>query len=281
MVLYSARVRGVKSTTMRSCYDEEILFFTDPLLKTIPVSYLITMRGSSRRHQYMSELQQYRPTATVVVLHNWGHRRCSKPAWVDTSAKDLWHANQHIAAKEHAEPVLVMEDDVRFAPRIVEWAAEMERFLASGEVEAYNLGAMMIVSYPISDRHVRCISCGNSQAVIYKPPAMQKMRGFSIRYLHDVEFLSHLQTFACVRPLTFQRHDRTENSRVWDPLGVLFEINRMRGFLSDPLLEFECYHDSGMKGGILFTYSISILAIYLALRWFIRYRLRQPRIDHP
>ena len=111
-----------------TCYTEEILNFDDPIFRTFSTSYVITMHNSSRREQYMRQIREYRPTARVVVLHNYGFHACNKDSWVSGTSLDLWHANQTIASRETGE----------FLPQLREWAARIEAFLVSDHcVEAY------------------------------------------------------------------------------------------------------------------------------------------------
>ena len=74
-------------------YRLETLHFDRPVLNSVPVSFLLTLEGSPRRRTYIDVLQRYRPTRTVVIIHNAGFRKVAKEG-VTSISQDLWHANQ-------------------------------------------------------------------------------------------------------------------------------------------------------------------------------------------
>lgn len=115
-----------------SPYSYEILHFTDSLFTSIKVSYLITMYNSTRRQQYIKQLNEYKPTETVVIIHNPGYLYKTEE-WVNNSFLDLLHVNKHIWSL-HSEnfprqPTILMEDDIEFVPRIRDNISSIESFL--------------------------------------------------------------------------------------------------------------------------------------------------------
>jgi hypothetical protein len=107
------------------CYRIEKLEFDNPLFTTFTTTFLITMEESIRRKEYMYELQKWKPTKNVYILHNKGFRYCQKNN-VQNSAQDLWHANKEIFKLTHniKSQILILEDDVKFTQNIFNHATE-------------------------------------------------------------------------------------------------------------------------------------------------------------
>lgn len=255
------------------CYTEEILNFDDPIFRTFSTSYIITMHKSSRRKQYMRQIRKYRPTARVVVLHNYGFRACKKPSWVCGTSLDLWHANQTIASRETGdEPVLIMEDDCEFLPQLREWAARIETFLVSDHcVEAYSLGSNPFISLPVDKHHTRMYIGGSAHAVIYSAVARKKMiqAGKPTKYAknHDTWLFSKLKTYISRIPLAVQTHPMTANSKEWAPIPyfVYAPIIRALKADSDGTFLYTYSHTFGRVGGLICPLIISKIVLVVTI----------------
>ena len=190
---------------MPGCYRREELRFSEPLFKEIPVTYLLTMEGSTRRAQYMKELREYRPTAHVVVLHNSGHRTCKKPDWVRNTISDIWHANLHIF--DRGGPVIILEDDVRFVPCIRTLAASIEKFvLYSGKVDVYLLGGQSFVNRPSLGPHIRSRFSGDAHAAIYTEKGVERVRQIPHNNLgHDSRLALWARLYISRHPCALQK----------------------------------------------------------------------------
>lgn len=194
-------------------YAHEILEFEDPVF-TFPVSYLITLHDSPRRAHYMEELRRTRPTRTVIVLHNPGKQH--KPEVTSTRA-DIWHANCEVfrATQHLASPVLIMEDDVEFAPRekLLASAGHIERVLVHA-TEVYFLGCMPIAALPM--RHDLCLGlAGAAHAVVYSARARQRIWSMDMVGLHDVMVSAITKCRTPRVPLAVQPHPLTDNAKEW------------------------------------------------------------------
>ena len=158
------------------CYEYRVLQFQEPIFKTISRTYLITMPGSKRYASYMAQLKKYRPTAEVIVVINAGYKKCKKPAWVQTSATDLWHVNCHIAEsalRDGVTPILILEDDVLFTDDFLSSAKGIENFVHKHPAPlAYKLGCSPVVSIPFETNHIRSLFGADAHAVIYNRAAL-------------------------------------------------------------------------------------------------------------
>ena len=263
-----------------TCYTEEILHFDDPIFCTFSTSYVITMHNSSRREQYMRQIREYRPTARVVVLHNYGFRACNKASWVSGTSLDLWHANQTIASRETGdEPVLILEDDCEFLPQLREWAARIEAFLVSDHrVEAYSLGSCPFISLPVDKHHTRMYIGGSAHAVIYSAVARKKMvqAGYPPKHAinHDIWlFSSKLRTFMPRVPLAVQTHPMTANSKEWVvPYFVHAPFIRALKADSDGTVAYTYLHAFGRAGGLICPFIIIVLLIIMLVVTIVKSR---------
>lgn len=252
------------------CYTLEVLTFEDPLFTTIPTAYLITMTGSSRRNRYLHQLRRYRPTGRVVVVHNRGFRACKKPAWVTTSAMDLWHANATILAKHVQEsdaPVLVLEDDVEFTEDLVSKCREIEAFVAQEHVDVYSLGSAAWLSYPVDWNHLRVLYASLTQAVIFTNKGARRFQevepglGF-----HDFDMYSQLSSYMGTTPTATQRFEHTANAELWTgPGDFLIRYNNAFGGSF-----FHVHALMSAMGGIIPFYVSLLLITRNAIRALVR-----------
>ena len=249
---------------MSACYDEEQLDFSEPLFARVPLTIVLTMWNSSRRPQYMQQLLEFRPTSRVIVLHNHGFERCQKQN-VNHSALDLWHANVYAASLAAGGPALILEDDVQFLPRIREAAANIEQFLLSQSMPcAYNLGCCPFLSLP-HRQHTRVVFGADAHAVLYNASALQRFPRISIRWLHDLELYRQLRTFTCKRPCAVQHKSATDNSAVYNVLGLplLFYAALGRGCA---VTYYERVHCTARAGGLLPTTLAILVVLVSAIR---------------
>jgi hypothetical protein len=259
------------------CYTDEIIQFTDPIFRTIPTTYVITMHGSRRRDKYMRQLREFRPTARVIILHNRGYRACKKPEWVTGTSSDLWHANLTIASRETGDaPVLVLEDDCVFLPQLRAWGARVEAFLASNDVEAYSLGSGPLLSLPVRKHHTRMFCGSFAHAVIYSAAARKKMIQLHHPPIdmpnHDTWLFLKLRTYTSRVPLAVQAHPPTENSKEWGrskipiPYSLLSPFFRCVNAHEDGTVLYKCLHICGRLGGLINVIVLVTVAAFVLVR---------------
>lgn len=229
-------------------YGHEVLTFDDPVFR-FPVSYLITMINSPRRESYLRELRAARPTRTVIVLHNPG--RAHKPG-VDSSRADIWHANREVfrATRHIADPVLVMEDDVLFAPReqLLAHAARIEGSFRSG-TELYFLGCVPLVSAATPEGDLRMLLAGMAHATVYSARARERGMQMALVGVHDVMVSAACVCRAPLRPLAAQPHPRTPNAREWG--RFCYWYMQLHAADRRPWAFYERHHAAGRAGGVL------------------------------
>lgn len=242
------------------CYRMETLEFENPTFKTISTSYLLTMEDSERRSHYMQQLQKFRPTSKVIILHNKGFKKCTKPDWVNKSSDDLFHANLYALEdhfSKHTNPVLILEDDVEFLDCFLDTSTEIEEFLSKENVDLYSLGSIPFLSIPKNSKHVRMYLGCISHAWIYTFSGAQKSKKIRLSTTHDFEVVKRLKTYIGTKPCAIQKFEETENSASWNFGGIILKYNQFFGRHLFPI-----HHFVGCCGGLV-GFIIIIIIFYL------------------
>ena len=255
-----------------NCYEEELLTYDDPLFAQVPLTFLITMTGSKRRSEYMTELNKFRLTAQVIIISNKGYKKCNKPG-VDSAALDLWHANvyaaQRAAELAPGQPVFILEDDVKFTANISKFAKAIEDFfLKQTEPSAYKLGCIPYLSYRLwNTEHLRVFHAATTHAVLYNAAALARFSDFRIRWLHDLEMYQYLFVYTCSYVCATQHLDfTTENSMSWNILGVP-ELAYKVIANNDQDVFFTVAHTIAAYGGIYVLVIILVTILVITLRF--------------
>ena len=257
------------------CYEIETLHFDNPVFKKIGLTVLITMKDSSRRIQYMKQLSENKPTATVVILHNQGFKKCPKEN-VSNTLQDLWHANQKAISLlvQKKEPLLILEDDVEFLTNFQADARRIEMFFMRKKGAcSYNLGSHVLLSVPSFYPHIRVLLGGMNQAVLYNARALKKMSSVQIGVVpHDLILTLKLKTYVYKRPLTFQKLTQTANSKAWNIGGIPLLIQKEMLGLGSSQKSFEKSHFLAPFGGILPCIVGTIIGIFILYHTFMSSR---------
>lgn len=242
-------------------YTFETCMFHDSTCLYIEHTFIITMHDSSRMDNMWKQIHEHKPTKFVTIMYNRGYKHTNKPN-VDTSAKDLWHANSTIMKlyKEDA-PILILEDDCEFLYTFRQHARRIETFiLQHPNLGAYNLGGLPLLSYPVSCQDLRGLLFGFAHAVIYTKHGRTQLQNNSIRILHDLECSMTIKMYFPALPLAVQKIEQTENSKNWDLGGFSFCYLNLFGSKL-----FHVHHILGWFGGlasvVIFTITCTVLII--------------------
>jgi len=253
---------------MDDCYETEILHFDNPVFEKIGLTVLITMKDSNRRIQYMRQLYENKPTATVVILHNKGFKKCRKEK-VRNTLQDLWHANQKAISLsfllQGKKPLLILEDDVEFLPNFQTDARQIETFFMKKKGAcSYNLGSHVLLSVPSFTPHIRVLLGGMNQAVLYNGKALKKMSFVQIGIVpHDLVLTLKIKTYIYKKPLTFQKLTQTANSKAWNIAGIPLLIQKEMLGLGSSQKSFENSHFLAPFGGMLPCLVGIIISIFI------------------
>lgn len=259
------------------CTRDEVLTFADPVLfPSVPVTYVITMEGSERYDALMRELSTFRPTRTVVVVHHKPRSECPRPEWVTKASDDLWRNNIMIAQRDPSSPVLILEDDVCFLPRVRDLAAHIDAVVAQENCEVYSLGSVPFLSVPTFGRDVTILVGGSAHAVLYTARARQRLvrlygddPSFKKPLLpglscHDLEISRVFHMLAPARPCAVQAHPMTENREDWTNL-VFDVVFRLTGAHEDGTLLYELLHFVGRSFGGWVPFALVVAAVVVVV----------------
>ena len=228
-------------------YTFHTLTYPNPAFHRVLHSFLITMHDSTREEHYLRQLRDFQPTRHVTIVYNRGYKEGTKQG-VDTTSKDLWHANSTIMklCSEMEEPVLILEDDVQFLPRFRHGASRVEAFLSETPgAGAYNLGCLPLLSYPVRCGHLRGLVLGFAHAVVYTRRGRDALQDKTVTRLHDLECSVSTRMYFHAFPLAVQAIEATENSKQWDLGGFSFLYLRCFGRSL-----FATHHRIGWFGGL-------------------------------
>ena len=199
-------------------YQVETIVYDDPVFTQIQHTFLITTNGS--KESYREVLDETRPTKYVHIVHNEGYKSGKKDAWVKTSFQDLWHANLFIFSltKDIDEPILVLEDDVKFYPRFQKKAHEVERFILSQPLlHMYTFGSIGFETSRKINGHLRLRNWTCTHAVVFTKQCRTYLQTTyaTIEKNHDSLITNDLNlvTYTSVKPLAYQKHYLTKNVR--------------------------------------------------------------------
>lgn len=233
----------------RQCYRFEIMHFNDGIFDNcVDATYVITMEGSDRLPKILNELDKYRPTSLVYILHNKGYKKCPKVLHRQLSVEDLVDANFQIffhAYNNQYNNILILEDDCFFSERLLDPKVinDVSEFVYNNkDVEfAYGLGLEPWLTVPTLQNHYQCILFGSSHAFIFSK-SMRERYLFdytqkAITSHWDIELMyknwnkGTLYTYKY--PLAFQPFEDTENSKNWS-----VDVPKMLQPLSNFIIQF-------------------------------------------
>lgn len=259
------------------CTRDELFTFSDPVLfPSIPVTYVITMEGSDRHTKLLNELHTYKPTRNVVVVYHKSLSDCARPTWVTKVSDDLWNNNIMIAKRDLSTPMLVLEDDVQFLPRVYEYAEHINEMIASEKCEVYSLGVCSTLSYQSSSKDMTILLAGATQAILFSKSARQRLvreygdnalyksdiiahvEHMGIPWLHDLEIYYMFHALAPIKPCAVQLFPMTQNQKEWSNAlqRIIFYLTNAS---KDGTAIFEYSHTLGRFGGSILLPVITIL----------------------
>ena len=71
-------------------YSFELIQFESGFFdESISATFIIHLEGNGRYEHIKKQLETYKPTSKVYILHNKGFKKSIKPNFIDSSVKDL------------------------------------------------------------------------------------------------------------------------------------------------------------------------------------------------
>lgn len=202
--------------------------------KYIDMVYILTMEDSTRRENYMAQIEKYNIHRNIIIQHNKGFKNCIKALAKQNTVCDLNDAYYHVfldALKSNYKNIIVFEDDFFFDDTINQYIVDdIGQFITTNPYHVYNLGSTIHLSVPNLSglSHLRSFFYLVSHSVIYNRDYIYYYiknyeKGFTKS--NDVLWLNlPIIKYIYYKPLCFQLFERTENSKNWICSEQLFKI---------------------------------------------------------
>ena len=205
----------------------------------INATYIIHLEGNGRYENIKNQLEKYKTTSNIYILHNKGFKKSKKHSYINKPPLDLVDA--FLTCFKHAynnnyKNVLIFEDDFILDKLILEKKItnEINEFVCNNnETFAYHLGVLpLVISTPINN-HFRCIFTIGAHATIYSEKFIKYNLECDQETINDwdehISFVcDHKHRYAYNQCLCYQPFEKTENSKFWgttDPNNYLSFIS--------------------------------------------------------
>jgi hypothetical protein len=215
----------------QQCYRFETIHNHNGIFDScIDATYVITMEGSHRLNKILQQLDKFRPTSIIYILHNKGYKKCNKKLHRQLSIEDIVDANFQIffhAYKKQFNNILVLEDDCIFSERLLDpiVVSDVCQFLIKNKDTEfiYGIGIMPYITIPTLQNHYQCLSVGAAHAWVFSKNIRDKIlfeitqKEFKTNWDAELsnKFWNCKVFFTYKYPLAYQPFGNTENFQVW------------------------------------------------------------------
>ena len=265
------------------CYRKETIHYKYGLFDNmIDAVYVLTMEDSTRRNDYMYQLEMFKPCSKVHIMHNKGYKKCEKKLCdkdncfrVDISYKDITHAYMNTlkdAKKNNYKNILILEDDFIFSSQIKnqDTIFQIETFLKSiqNTNTVYHLGTIPIVSTYYGN-HRKIIASIGCHAVFYNSKSVGTLLKNEINIDDfDLGLLKYVKRYCYHEPLAYQTFDETDNNSNWGKF--LFLLGYILRFIAVSILKL-LNLDKKVEPGTSRIYNFNKFVYDLLIPYFIFY----------
>ena len=212
-----------------SCYYFEKLEFKSALLD-IDATYVIHLENNGRLGSVKEQLNEFRPTKSVFILHNKGYKKCEKDGYINKPALDLVDAFLYIfkdAQQKNYKNVLILEDDFIFSNRIKDKKVQQNimNFISNKNYDIYALGILPFIQKAYHNNTSQCKGLG-THAIIYSRNFINKTLQKDKKSIKDWdEYVGERYTYN--EPLCYQLFPKTENQDSWINMEIAKYIIRL------------------------------------------------------
>jgi hypothetical protein len=204
------------------CYQFEKLEFKNALLD-IDATYVVHLDNNGRLDSVKAQLNEFRPTKDVFILHNKGYRTCEKEEYIKTPPLDLVDAFLYIfkdAQQKNYKHILVLEDDFIFSNRIKDKKVQQNimNFISNKNYDVYGLGTLPIMQKVYDNStNINIIGIG-THAMIYSRECINKTLQKDRKSIKDWDYFTGttFTRYMYNEPLCYQLFPETENQKHWD-----------------------------------------------------------------
>jgi hypothetical protein len=211
----------------RSCYHFEKIEFNDSndndILLDIDATYVIHLENNRRIGSVREQLNKFRPTKNVFILHNKGYKKCEKDKYINKPALDLIDAFLYIfkdAQEKDYKHVLILEDDFIFNEKIKNKKVRQNimDFIHNRNYDIYALGLLPFGQYVYDNNtNISIFDCVGTHAMIYSRKCINETLQKDRNSIQDWDAYvgTTFKKYMYNEPLCYQLFPETENYKYW------------------------------------------------------------------
>jgi hypothetical protein len=219
----SVRYIGMENVGNRRCYHFEKIEFSNSTLLDIDATYVIHLENNGRLDSVKEQLNKFRPTKNVFILHNKGYKKCEKDGYINKPALDLVDAFLYIfkdAQEKDYKHILVLEDDFIFSNRIKDKKVQQNimNFISREKYDIYALGLLPFGQYVYDNNtNISIFDCIGTHAMIYSRKCINETLQKDKKSIEDWDTYtgSTYKKYMYNEPLCYQLFPETENYKYW------------------------------------------------------------------
>ena len=263
---------GNNEETNRTCYLLEKIEFNDnngnDILLDIDATYVIHLENNGRIGSVREQLNKFRPTRNVFILHNKGYKKCKKDDYINKPPLDLVDAYLYIfkdAYQKNYKHVLILEDDFIFNERIkdIKVRKNIMNFINNKNYDIYGLGILPFIQKSYDNNTSICLVGIGSHALIYSRNCIKKTLQKDKRSIEDWDYYTGwtFRKYIYNEPLCYQLFPKTENQDSW--------INMERVIYLIKLLKLDTQVEPGYSRMYTISRAVYGLCVILIVWFFI------------
>jgi hypothetical protein len=206
----------------RSCYYFESIKFNSALLD-IDATYIVHLVNNGRMDSVRAQLNEFRPTKEVFILHNKGYKKCDKEEYINKPPLDLVDAFLYIfkdAQQKNYKNVLILEDDFIFNNKIKNKMVRQNimNFISNKNYDVYVLGLLPFLQRAYDKTTNICLLGGGTHAFIYSRECINKVLQDDKKSIEDWDIYigKNFRKYMYNEPLCYQLFPETENQKHWE-----------------------------------------------------------------
>ena len=225
---------GHGDETNGSCYHFERIEFDisigNDILLDIDATYVIHLENNGRLNSVKAQLNEFRVTKNVFILHNKGYKKCKKEEYINKAPLDLVDAYLYIfkdAQKKNYNHVLILEDDFIFNNKIkdIKVRQNIMNFIRNGNYDVYALGILPYLQKAYDNNTSISLLGSGTHAMIYSRDCINKTLQKDKKSISDWDFYlgTTFRKYMYNEPLCYQLFPETENQDYWpNILGIKY-----------------------------------------------------------
>jgi predicted nucleic acid-binding protein len=214
----------------QSCYRFEKINFNNNVLLDIDATYVIHLENNGRLDSVKAQLNEFRPTREVFILHNKGYKKCKKEEYINKAPLDLVDAYLYIfkdAQEKDYKHVLILEDDFIFNDKIKNKTVQQNimNFINNRNYDIYALGILPFLQKAYNSNVSISLLGSGTHAIIYSRECINKTLQKDKKSIQDWDFYigTTFRKYMYNEPLCYQLFPETENQDYWpNILGIKY-----------------------------------------------------------